>query len=101
MIKRLNIDKTIVADIRGIASTMQEITCIKLFGSRVRGDHRETSDIDLAVFGENIDKMNFIYEIETKVQTLLEFDVSYMNEIQDEAFIQQVEKEGVTLYEKS
>ncbi|MGL5676762.1 MAG: nucleotidyltransferase domain-containing protein [Cellulosilyticaceae bacterium] len=83
-----------------VAKQIDEIECIKLFGSRARGDHRNTSDIDLAVFGEHIDKEHFTYEIETRVATLLEFDISYMEEIEDVVFKEQVEREGIVIYEK-
>lgn len=35
-----------------------------------------------------------------KTSTLIEFDFSDMKDIHDEVFIEQVEKEGITIYEK-
>ncbi|NOW02675.1 hypothetical protein [Clostridium beijerinckii] len=42
----------------------------------------------------------FIEDIEINISTLLEFDFSDMKDIQDEVFIEQVEKEGIIIYEK-
>lgn len=98
---QLNVQDDILDGIRKIANEFEDIECIKLFGSRVRGDHSQTSDIDLAIFGQNIDEGNFAYELETRLLTLLEFDTSFMNGIEDRGFIEQVEKEGIIIYEKS
>ena len=70
-----------------------------LFGSRARGDNELKSDIDLAVYCDS-DLSLFIEEIENTTHTLLEFDFSDMNNIVDDFFIEQVEKEGIVLYEK-
>lgn len=74
---------------------------IKLFSLDL--EHEETillkSDIDLAVYCEN-SISEFIEDIEMNTSTLLEFDFSDMKDIQDEFFIEQVEKEGIIIYEK-
>ena len=57
------------------------------------------SDIDLGIYCDS-DLLLFIEEIENNTHTLLEFDFSDMNNIRDEFFIEQVEKEGILLYEK-
>ena len=44
-----------------------------LFGSRARGDYHRASDIDLAVYGENI--TGFALDVEDMTSTLLTFDV--------------------------
>ncbi|MGL4344621.1 MAG: nucleotidyltransferase family protein [Cellulosilyticaceae bacterium] len=98
--KKINVEQEIINSIRMIATHFETIECIKLFGSRVRGDNSQTSDIDLSVFGNTIDQGEFAYQIEMQVATLLEFDISYMSEIEDRAFMQQVEQEGVIIYEK-
>ena len=75
------------------------INKVVLFGSRARGDNELKSDIDLAVYCDS-DLSLFIEEIENTTHTLLEFDFSDMNNIVDDFFIEQVEKEGIVLYEK-
>lgn len=95
----LNLDGEIVDTIISISKKYKGINKVVLFGSRARGDNELKSDIDLAVYAD-CDIFEFIEEIENTSPTLLEFDFSNMRRIDDELFIEQVEKEGVILYEK-
>lgn len=95
----LNLDGEIVDSIIAISKKYKGINKVVLFGSRARGDNELKSDIDLAVYAD-YDIFEFIEQIENTSPTLLEFDFSNMRRIDDEIFIEQVEKEGVTLYEK-
>lgn len=95
----LNLEKRIVDEIVDIASNFDGIEKVLIFGSRARCDNSFKSDIDLAIYSqESISE--FIEEIETRTTTLLEFDYSNMNAIIDELFIEQVQKEGIVIYEK-
>jgi predicted nucleotidyltransferase len=73
---------------------------IVLFGSRARGTNELKSDIDLAVYGCN-DFREFYFDINEKVDTLLEFDIIDMeqNGISAE-LVAEIERDGVVLYEK-
>lgn len=75
------------------------ITKIILFGSRARGTNTERSDIDIAVYGGDFD--GFYWDIKEKIHSLLMFDivqadVSISNELKEE-----IEKDGVVIYEKA
>lgn len=73
---------------------------ILLFGSRARGDHKERSDIDLAIYG--IPKENharFWSDIDD-LPTLLKFDLVHVDEYTDAELVENIEKDGVTLYER-
>lgn len=95
----MDLDKEIYKAIRRIAAHHQGITKVVLFGSRARGEAHERSDIDLGIYGCR-DLNEFIYELEEKAPTLLQFDITNMDEIEDLFFIDQVKKDGVILYEK-
>ena len=95
----MNLSKSIINEIIDISKKHYEINKVVLFGSRARGDNELKSDIDLAVYCDS-DLSLFIEEIENTTHTLLEFDFSDMNNIVDDFFIEQVEKEGIVLYEK-
>ena len=73
---------------------------VVLFGSRARGDHERTSDIDLAVYAEG-EISGFVYDLETQAPTLLEFDVTRMTDELESSFVKQVEIEGIVIYDKS
>lgn len=95
----MNLEQQIIDEILEICHKHKSINKVILFGSRARGDNLPKSDIDLALYCEN-SISEFIEDIEMNTSTLLEFDFSDMKDIQDEFFIEQVEKEGVTIYEK-
>ncbi len=71
---------------------------ITLFGSRARGDYKERSDIDLAVYGGNTEE--FGIDVEEFVPTLLKFDVVHMDKPVQEDLVESIDREGVVIYEK-
>lgn len=95
----MNLSENIINEIIDISKKYHGINKVVLFGSRARGDNELKSDIDLAIYCD-CDLSLFIEEVENTTHTLLEFDFSNMNNIVDDFFIEQVEKEGVILYEK-
>ena len=88
----------IIEEIRNLAQKY-DIEKVILFGSRARGDFRRTSDIDIAVYGGEFDR--FYWDVKEKIHSLLMFDIVQADaEISDE-LKQEIEKEGVTIYEKA
>ncbi len=74
---------------------------IKLFGSRARGDNRERSDIDIAVYGmsNKSNQLSFTESIEA-LPTLLDFDIVFVSEKTDLKLLENIKKDGVTLMSK-
>ena len=73
---------------------------IVLFGSRARGDNHDRSDIDLAVYGMPEEyRASFWWEIE-ELPTLLKFDIVHINSNTDNALVENIERDGVSIYEK-
>ena len=70
-----------------------------LFGSRARGTNTERSDIDIAVYGGDFD--SFYWDIKEKVHSLLSFDVVEADKPISEELKQEIEKDGVIIYEKA
>lgn len=95
----MNLEKKIVEEIIDISRKHDKIKKVVLLGSRARGDNSIKSDIDLAIYCDT-SIVEFIEDIETKTSTLLEFDFSDMKDINDKIFIEQVEKEGIIIYER-
>lgn len=71
---------------------------IILFGSRARGDYSRTSDIDLAIVGE--DAAGFVMNIEEETSTLLEYDIVDLSKPIADELRESIEKEGKVIYEK-
>lgn len=69
-----------------------------LYGSRARGDFHARSDVDLAVYGMP-EKQRGSFSVEAEdLPTLLKLDIVHISENVDPAFLQNIEKDGVTLY---
>jgi len=75
------------------------ITKIVLFGSRARGTNTERSDIDIAVYGGDFD--NFYWDVKEKVHSLLMFDIVQADVSISDELKEEIEKDGVVIYEKA
>lgn len=101
--EQFGIDKSIIEDIVNIIKKYKEITRAVIFGSRARGDYKKASDIDIALFGDNLTNT-----INTKI--FFEIDELYMpykvdlinfNTLGKENRIREnILKEGVEIYAK-
>lgn len=73
---------------------------VVLFGSRARGDNRERSDIDIAVYGvENSNQAAFRSAI-GDIPTLLSFDIVFISDSTDNALLQNIKKDGKIIMSK-
>lgn len=52
--EQFGVDKSIIEDIVNIIKKYKEITRDVIFGSRARGDYKKASDIEIALFGDNL-----------------------------------------------
>lgn len=94
-------------DIAGIrAEVMEEIIKIAqnnrikkliIFGSRARGDFKETSDIDIAVSGGDFNV--FVQDIE-ETSTLLKFDLIDLDSPIENNLLESIRREGRIIYEE-
>ena len=92
------IKEELIVQIRTIA-VQNGVEKVILFGSRARGDHNRTSDIDLAVSGGNA--AGFAADIiEEETATLLEYDIVDLAKPVNKELIESIKKEGKVLYEK-
>ena len=93
-----NLPQRVLEDIT-IFAQKYNVDKIILFGSRAKGTHRERSDIDIAVLGGDFD--GFYWDIKDNAWTLLMFDIIDLSERISEELRQEIEKYGVTIYEKT
>ena len=93
----MNVPDRVIADITRFAKD-NGVRKVILFGSRARGTNRERSDIDIAVSGG--DFINFYYDIDEKVWTLLMFDIVNLDKPISDELKYEIEKDGVVIYEK-
>ena len=87
----------LVAEIRELARKHQ-IEKVILFGSRARGDHRNTSDIDLATTGGHA--AGFALDVDESTSTLLKYDFVNLDGAVQKDLRDAIDREGIVLYEK-
>lgn len=99
----MNIDNQLIENIQNICKKYLSVEKVVLFGSRARGDHTPRSDYDLAVYGEL--QPNEIVLLRSSLRedlpTLHKIDAVFMQNQTDEAFIKNIEKEGILIYDKT
>lgn len=91
------IKQKVIEEIRAMAKAYN-VEKIVLFGSRARGDYKERSDIDLAVYGGKTAQFALMADEETS--TLLKYDIVDMNSSLEQELRKSIEGEGKIIYEK-
>lgn len=91
----------VLTGLAGIFSNCTSVAQARLFGSRARGDNKERSDYDVAVFGAvvDFDKTYIAGGIE-ELPTLLKVDLVYVDELSRDKFYENILKEGVIFYDR-
>lgn len=100
--KKFGIEKDILDKIIEIFKKYKQVKKVCIFGSRARGDHKKTSDVDICIWLED-DGENLIYRIEDEleeVDTILLFDIVVFSSITKESLKDIIIKEGVVIYER-
>jgi len=94
-----------ISDLNAIISVIKEnnkITKIILFGSRAKGNFKNGSDIDLAIFSENLSFDDFL-EIKVNLEELLLpyiIDLVDYNTITNEELKQHIQRVGKVIFQK-
>ena len=95
---KYNLPDRILRELFSFAQT-HSITKIILFGSRARGTNTERSDIDIAVYGGDFD--SFYWDVKEKIHSLLMFDIVQADAPISAELKEEIEKDGVMIYEKT
>lgn len=97
-IDRKKLPERVVRDIVKFAGR-HNVRKVVLFGSRARGTHTSRSDIDIAVDGG--DFQSFYWDIKENVHSLLMFDMVDLVSGVSEDLKAEIERDGITIYEKT
>jgi predicted nucleotidyltransferase len=84
-------------------SRYSEVEEAVLFGSRAVGNYGRASDVDVAIFGQNVTNMlaqTIKLDVEEDTYLPYFFDIVAISDKTDEKLKQQVKKFGITLFKR-
>lgn len=94
----VNVDSLVLDELNYIGDKY-DIKKIVLFGSRARGDNRNNSDIDVAIYLKSEKDKGAIYDEINDIETLYKIDIVFVNESTDIELLKNINRDGVILYE--
>lgn len=94
----INIPDNVYKEIMNIAKK-HDVNKIILFGSRAKGNNTERSDVDIAVYANNFS--SFYWDIQEHINSLLSFDIVNAFDGVSAELADEINKYGVTIYEKT
>jgi len=96
----LNFDQNNVVE--AILTNYPEIEEAILYGSRAKGTHRNSSDVDLTLLGENISHATLLGVLGALDDSNLPyiFDVSIYDKIENPDLIEHIERVGLSVYKR-
>ena len=98
LIKKNDLPQRLVDEISKFARK-SAITKIVLFGSRAKGTGTKKSDVAIAVYGGDFD--TFYWDIKENAHSLLMFDIVNADEKISRELKEEIERDGVVIYEKA
>lgn len=100
--KKFGLDEKVIEEIVKVIANYAEVEKAVIFGSRVRGDYRDGSDIDIAylVIVNTSINTNIFYEIDN-LYIVYKVDLINFNSLEKEDKLKEnILREGVEIYAK-
>jgi predicted nucleotidyltransferase len=99
--KKTGISERFIQELQIYCGRNENIEKVILFGSRARGDHRKTSDIDLALYTNHLShsEQSLIEADILDMSTPLKMDILFQNRLNKEKLILNIKREGVIVYD--
>ncbi len=97
------LDPDTLRNIRGVFTKLPQIEKVLLYGSRAKGNYRNGSDIDITLFGNELNLKNSVYPLMDELDELYlpyTFDISIFEYIDNEKLIEHINRVGKLFYEK-
>ncbi|MDD5804720.1 nucleotidyltransferase family protein [Blautia sp. HCP3S3_H10_1] len=95
---KYNLPERVLRDI-SLFAKKYSVAKVILFGSRARGNNTERSDVDIIVYGGDFD--SFYWEVKENMHSLLTFDVIEGDKGISEELKEEIDRDGVVIYEKA
>lgn len=101
MKNKFGLEEEIIEELKKIFAKYKEIEKVCIFGSRAKGTYKETSDIDIALFGANLThtiNTKVYFDIDT-LYLVYKVDLLNFNSLKDgDKLKENILKEGVEIY---
>ncbi|MBN4050980.1 nucleotidyltransferase domain-containing protein [bacterium AH-315-L21] len=94
------IKKEIFEEIIRILSRDRNIVSAYIFGSRARGDFKDYSDIDIALFVEKKKESSNVSADIDEINCIHKFDIVIMRETTDKGLLNNINRDGVEIYRR-
>lgn len=100
---RYGLNELTIQKITDVFTKFPSIEKVVLYGSRAKGNYKNGSDIDLCLFGQNID-LALLTKIDLALDDLLtpySFDLSIYSHLSNQALISHIDRIGIVFFEKN
>jgi predicted nucleotidyltransferase len=100
---RFGLSEQVIQKIWSVFALFPQVESVVLYGSRAKGNYRQGSDIDLTLFGENLDQM-IVGNIAMQLDDLMlpyTFDLSIFQQIENIELVEHIQRVGIEFYETS
>jgi len=97
------LSESTVERIRDVLADFPDVEKAVLYGSRAKGNHRPSSDIDLTLYGRKLGQSQ-LARIDAALDDLLlpyKIDLSEMSSLTHPALLDHIRRVGMVFYEKS
>ncbi|MDL2319820.1 nucleotidyltransferase domain-containing protein [Alistipes sp. OttesenSCG-928-B03] len=99
---RFGLTEETIGKIQSVFTRYAEIECVLIFGSRVKGNYKPASDIDLTIKGADIPHTTFnkiLWELDDLLLPYT-FDLSIYSKITNPEFLDHIDRIGQVFYSK-
>jgi len=94
------LNKKILDEIVYILSKDKNIVSAYIFGSRARGDFKDYSDIDIALFVEDENRSTTVVVDINEINCIYKFDIVIVKKNTSKELLDNIRREGVKIYRR-
>jgi len=97
---KYGLDDSAIEKICSVLNQFPSISKVVLYGSQAKGTYKKGSDIDLCLFGKDIDQI-LVYRIEESLDGLLlpyQFDLIAYSSLSNKDLIDHIDRIGVVFF---
>lgn len=103
MTLRFGLKKTTIQKICAVFASYPQVEKAILYGSRAKGNYKNSSDIDLTLIGSAALTLSVLLKIMNEIDDLLlpyTIDLSIFRDISDPEVVDHIQRAGVTFYQR-